>query len=402
MTKAPDADDLDPLGRGVPQAGIRIANERAVLTIIANMAGSSNADVARRSGLGPQTTSRIIADLEARDLVLRGPVLRGRRGQPATPLFLNPRGAYCFGVEIGWRQSQVTLVDLAGNVLASQRRAHAHPDGSGIMAEIIGQIAAIDAALTPWQRQRVIGIGVASPTPVARPVDMASVYAARPPLWEIDDIAARIAIETGLSTDWVNDGSAACWAEIIASPMPRPRGFAYFHIGTYIGAGIIAEGALWEGPTGNGANLGAIIVPDRDGIPNYMHRVASISAFEAGLRRAGITLPSGSPQDWDWSVLEPHASAWLDEAGRALAQAAKTTQAVVELDQISIDGIMPRPIVKRLLDRVLHHLQQLPVLLIGHPVIAIGSLGAFATAKGAALLPLHKRYFSQTWADFDA
>ena len=103
----------------MPQAGVRIANERAVLTLITITPGSSNADLARRSGLGPQTTSRIISDLEERGLIVRGQVLRGRRGQPATPLFLNPQGAYSIGVEIGWRHLHVALVNLTGNVLAS-------------------------------------------------------------------------------------------------------------------------------------------------------------------------------------------------------------------------------------------------------------------------------------------
>jgi DNA-binding MarR family transcriptional regulator len=41
------------------------------------------------SGLSPQTVSAILATLEADGLITRGPVLRGRRGQPATPIILN-------------------------------------------------------------------------------------------------------------------------------------------------------------------------------------------------------------------------------------------------------------------------------------------------------------------------
>lgn len=67
-------DNLEQIARGVAQSGVRIANERAVLTLVALVPGLSNADLARRSGLGPQTTSRIVTDLEARGLVMRGEV----------------------------------------------------------------------------------------------------------------------------------------------------------------------------------------------------------------------------------------------------------------------------------------------------------------------------------------
>ncbi|HTM78110.1 MAG TPA: ROK family transcriptional regulator [Devosia sp.] len=401
MSKDRRTDELDPFGRGVPQAGVRIANERAVLTLITLAPGSSNADLARRSGLGPQTTSRIITDLEERGLIVRGQLLRGRRGQPATPWFLNPLGAYCFGVEIGWRHLQIALIDLTGTVLASESLPHAFPDATTIFTEIAARIEAMTAALTPQQRQRIIGAGVATPTAIGRNTEVLG-HPEQRALWEAIDIPARIAADTGLATDRFNDGTAACWAEIIAQPEPRPRGFAYFHVGAYIGAGIIADGHLWEGPTGNAANLGGIMVHDRHGKPSFVHWLASITAFEAWLRAAGVTPPAGSPQHWDWAALEPHAGAWLDDAGRALAQATMTAQAMVELDRASIDGVMPRPVVEHLLTRVQHHLEQLPVLRLGHPVVTIGHLGAFAAAKGAAMLPIYKRYFSRAWTDFDA
>lgn len=384
----------------MPQAGVRIANERAVLSLIALAAGSSNADLARRSGLGPQTTSRIISDLEERGLVLRGQVLRGRRGQPATPLFLNPDGAYAIGIEIGWRHIQVALADLSGRVLTHERRTYDYPDATTIFDEIAVRVAAQVETLTPLQRRRIVGVGVASPTAIGRNSELFSAHSEQRALWQAIDLAARITADTGLPAEWFNDGSAACWAEIIAQPEPRPVGFAYFHVGAYIGAGIIADGRLWEGPTGNAANLGAILVPDRFGKPTFLHRVASITAFEGWLRDAGQSPPAGSPQDWDWEALEPHATAWLDDAGRALAQAAMTSQAMVELDKASIDGVMPRPVIERLMERVQHHLALLPVLRMGRPTVAIGHLGAVAAAKGAALLPTYKRYFSRAWNHF--
>lgn len=386
----------EPLARGFAQSGVRIANERAVLTLIAMNAGASNAELARLSGLGPQTTSRIVADLEARELVMRGEVLRGRRGQPATPLFLNPDGAYVIGVEIGWRHFEVLLLAMSGKTLASIRRSYDYPDVDTIFEEVSAEIATLRAGMSDIQASRLTGIGVASPSHMENNVERLGAPIGHAERWRGVDIARRLAGRTGLDAFWINDGSAACWSEWLALKSPRPMGFAAFHIGTYVGAGIANEGTVWEGRTGNAANLGAIMVPDANGQPTGVYNIASMVALQQRLEQAGRRLPPGNPLNWDWSALEPVAEAWLDDAGRALATAVVSTRAVIELDLIVIDGIMPRAVVRQLVDRVTHYLALLPVY-GERPVVAMGHLGGAAAATGAAQMMLFRRYFSRAW-----
>jgi len=392
--------NFEPIARGVAQSGVRIANERAVLTLVALVPGLSNADLARRSGLGPQTTSRIVTDLENRGLVKRGEVLRGRRGQPATPLFIDPEGAYAIGVEIGWRHCEVVLIDIAARLLASVHRAYDYPDAETIFGDIAADIATMQSGMTPLQRSRLVAIGLASPTSIDRGIDRIGGPPEQRELWKIINVQESLARATGMDTVWFNDGTAACWGEIVAHPAPRPTGFAYFLVSTFIGAGIVSNDGLWHGPTGNAADLGAIVVPGDDGKPAFVHFVASIAAFESRLMEAGVAVPPDSPVTWDWAALEPHASDWLDSAGRALAAAVVSTQAIIELEKTIIDGVMPRPIVERLLERVQFHLNALPTLTVGKPVIAMGHLGAAAAAMGAAHLPLYHRFFSRAWTHF--
>lgn len=389
--------EVEPFARGVAQSGVRIANERAVLTLVATNPGASNAELARLSGLGPQTTSRIVAELETRGLVMRGQVLRGRRGQPATPIFLDPHGAYTFGVEIGWRSLQIMLLDMSGKTIASVRRDYDWPDARTIFAEIAAEIATMRAALSSAQRARLDGVGVASPSFFERHIDRLGAPEEQLALWRGLDIAGRISADTGLPAEWFNDGSAACWAERISKLEPRAVGFAYLQVGTFVGAGIVVDGELWIGPSGHAANLGAIIVSDEAGKPTYVYRVASILAFEDMLVRAGQAIPAGSPLHWDWSTLEPFASQWLDNAGRALASALFSTRALVELDRAIIDGVLPRPIVERLLERVRHHIEALPVAAHDRPTVEMGHLGASAGATGAAQLMVFRRFFSLAW-----
>ena len=393
-------DGIGPTARGFAQSGVRLANERTIMTLIALNPGASNADLARQSGLGPQTTSRIVTDLETRELVLRGEVLRGRRGQPATPLFLNPDGAFGIGIEIGWRHFEVLLFAMSGTTLASIRRSYDWPDFSTIFAEVAAEVATIRAGMTAQQAGRLSGIGLASPSHLERHLERIGAPAGQVELWRGADLAVELSRAIGEPVEWFNDGNAACWAEFIARPAPRPHGLAYFQVGTLVGAGIAIDGQLWEGRTGNAANLGAILVPDAQGRPSHVHTIASILALQQRIEAAGGTLPSGDPMNWDWDLLEPVAAGWLDDAGRALASAVHNTRAVMELDITVIDGVMPRPVVQRLLERVDHHLAALPAFGGDRPDVAIGHMGGSAAATGAAQLVLFHRFFSRAWNIF--
>jgi len=399
MQKDSETTDINPMSRGVAQSGVRITNERAVLTLLALNPGASNADVARLSGLGPQTTSRIVAELESRALVIRGEVLRGRRGQPATPLFLNPHGAVAIGIEVGWRHFEVLVIEMSGKTLASVRRSYAYPDASTLFSDIAAEVATIRSGLTDVQRSRLAGIGVASPSHIGRNIGLVDAPEEQAALWRDIDLVERIAKDVDLPVHWYNDGNAACWSEVIAHAAPWPRGLAYFQVGTFVGGGLVANGELWEGE-GHAANLGSILICDDEGNLTFVHLVASIMALQHMLTKAGMDVPTGSPFNWDWDALEPVATQWLDKAGSALAKAIINTRAVIEVDEAIVDGIMPRDIVERLHERVVHHLHLLPSLTADHPAVEMGRMGASAAARGAAQLILFQRFFSRAWKLF--
>lgn len=388
------------MARGFAQSGVRIANERAVMTLIALNPGASNADLARLSGLGPQTTSRIVSDLEARALVVRGEVLRGRRGQPATPLFLNPDGAFGIGIEIGWRHFEVLLFSMAGVTLASIRRSYCWADFQTVFGAVAAEVATIRAGMTAQQKARMVGIGVASPSRFECHLHRLGAPPEQAELWRNADIAAEVGRAVGEPVAWFNDGNAACWAEFIAHAEPRPNAMAYFQVGTLVGAGITIDGQLWEGRTGNAANLGAILVADSAGQASYVYTIASILALEQRLVAAGHAPPRGDPANWDWQSLEPVATDWLDDSGRALAMAMISTRAVMELDAVVVDGVMPRAIVRRLIERVEHHLAAGLPEGADRPPLGMGHVGGAAGATGAAQLVLFHRFFSRGWNIF--
>ncbi|KKB13559.1 hypothetical protein VE25_01175 [Devosia geojensis] len=379
--------------------GLRKANERAVLSIVAFNPGVSNAEISRLSGLAPQTVSAILADVEKAGLISRGQVLRGRRGQPATPIFLRPDGRYCLGCEIGWRHLQSVLINLHGEVQVERQDVHDFPDARTIVGRVGEHARALAETLAPEARGRLAGLGIAMPTYIWRTIEEVGADAEQVRLWQELDLTRALSAETGLEVTIYNDGNAACWSELIATPRPRPSDVIYFLVSHFIAAGVIGQGTLWEGPSGNSANLGSMLIDARDDGPRVAHHVASLGALADRLEAAGRPRPVGPYGAWDWDGFEPVLGEWLEAGAVALARVIFNTAVVIEAKVAVIDGAMPRPVVERLVERVVHHLGTLPSTSLGPPQVMGGRLGPLAPAIGAAELPLYRRYLSRSLAD---
>lgn len=389
-------DFFEPAGRGVQHASLRAANRRAVLTTIAFNPGISNADVSRRTGLAPQTASAIVMELDQEGLINRGDVLRGRRGQPATPLFLKLDAAYSIGVDVGWQHLDIVLVDLSAQPIGRYRRDFESLDARTIVPEMVEAVQNLLGKLDAARRLRLVGIGVATPTNIARKIGLVGGAPDQVELWRSLDLAAELERATSVPTLWFNNGNAGCWAELVMRPTPRPESFVYLFVDTLLGAGLIAEHNLWEGPTGNSGNLGSMLVCRADGTGRqFAHEVASTLALGRRLAAAGIERPAANPANWPWEEWEPHVGPWLAECGKALAQVIMNSAAVMESGLTILDGAMPRPILERLLLETRHALEELPELTLDRPRVITGRLGQDAMPLGAAFMPIFRKYFSR-------
>lgn len=383
-------------GRGVQQQSLRRANERAVMTAIGLNPGLSNADIARFSGLAPQTVSAILLDLEAAGLLRRGAVLRGRRGQPATPIFTRADGAFAIGAEIGWKHLDVLLTDLHGQVLARRHRRHAFPDAGRVADDIAAAIRAMLPNLAEALRPRLCDIGVALPSHIGRNLHLTMPEA--PPgqadLWLELDLVEELKDRTGLEVSLFNDGSAAAWGELVGGPPPRPASFSYFLISCYIATGLAGADMLHEGPPANASSLGAMLVGiGADGTLRPAHDIASLTALERRLRAGGIAPDARPPADWDWQGFGPLLDSWIADSAAALARVAYNTSTVFESGLVVVDGILPRPIIERLVAAMETELARLPETGQSLPRLQAGHRGAEAPAIGAAELALYRRHF---------
>src|SRR5271163_827235 len=97
------APPLSPIASGADQYGVRVYNERLVLSLVRRFGQLSKIEVARMTGLSVQSTSTIMNRLSGEGLLKREPALRGRVGQPTVPVSIDPEGAFSFGLKIGRR-----------------------------------------------------------------------------------------------------------------------------------------------------------------------------------------------------------------------------------------------------------------------------------------------------------
>src|SRR5438552_184720 len=120
--------------RGSTQTGVRLYNERLILSLIRRHRNPAKVEIARLTGLSTQTTTVIINRLEADGLLLAGEPQRGRIGQPSVPYSLNPDGAFGLGLMIGRRSSDLMLMDFVAGIRARRRMIYPYPAPRDILA----------------------------------------------------------------------------------------------------------------------------------------------------------------------------------------------------------------------------------------------------------------------------
>ncbi len=380
------------LSGGANQVRVRAYNERLVLSLVRRHSGLSKAEIARRSGLSAQTVSVIMRSLENDGLLIRGEPLRGKVGQPSTPMRLNPDAVFSFGVKIGRRSVDLVLMDFVGRIRLKLRNTYPYPMPEWILPFVIDGIAELEARLTPSERQRIAGIGVAAPFELWSWAQEVGAPQKEMDRWRGVDLRAEIAGQVNYPVFLQNDATSACGAELVFGVGQNSPDFLYVFIGSFIGGGVVLNSALFSGRTGAAGAIGPLPVQGRDGSTVQLLKIASIFVLEDMLRESNID-PKPlwfSPDDWvDFG--EP-LERWIQNTAAALAQAVVAAASIIDFASVIIDGGFPSWVRARITAATrkaldLHDLQGVVV-----PEILEGAVGSQARAIGGASLPLFSRY----------
>ncbi|MFE4370442.1 ROK family protein [Streptomyces sp. NPDC056835] len=336
---------------------LRGHNAALVLDLLrtAGEGGISRLELAERTGLTPQAVSKITARLRAEGMAAEAGRRASTGGKPRTVLRLVPSAAYAVGLHLDRDELTAVLVDLAGTPVAVRRA----PLDLGAGAERVIEAAAVQVDAVRAEAGRVgagrvggervgagragggagpgAGLGVGEPLGVTDPLrvadplgvgDLLGVGVAMPgpldhatgvprrvtgfPQWDgfplRDALAARLQLPVVLD----KDTNAAALGLALRGPGDS---FAYLHLGTGLGAGLVLGGTLHRGV--------------RTGAGEFGHQVIQLD---------GPLCECGNRGCIEALCLAAVARGDLAEAARVLGAGAANLVGLLDIDRVLLGG----------------------------------------------------------------
>jgi predicted NBD/HSP70 family sugar kinase len=375
--------------RGTNQIGVRLYNERLVLSLIRQHKSLPKADIARLTGLSPQTISLIMNQLTRDGLLVKGRPRRGRVGQPSVPYSLNPDGAFFVGMKIGRRSSDVVLLNFLGQVLRKFHEPHPYSTPEGTLALVRRGTLELVENLTDAQRARISGFGIASPFEMW---NWEPQFGAPPEVleaWRGADILAEAKRISPWPVYLHNDGTAACAAEFVLGDATASADFLYIFLGSFIGGGVVLNHQLYPGRSRYAGAVGPMPIPIR-GRPGHQQLLRSASLYVLGERLKALGGdPTALTRDPDnWGELGAPLEDWLSQTAEDLALTIVSAVSVIDFEAIVIDGAFPRQLRARLVAATRAALANFDMQGVSPFSVVEGSIGSGAREIGGACLPL--------------
>ena len=243
---------------GADQTGVRVYNERLILSLVRRFGHLSKIEVARLTGLSVQSASAIMNRLQADGLLKRETPLRGRVGQPTVPVSLDPEGAFSLGLKIGRRSCDLVLIDFLGRIRSRARMRLSLSDARTMLDFVRRALPQLTGSLTPTPARRLAGLGVATPFQLW---NWGRRSARRRARWTAGAISRspRKSAALPFPGHVLQRCDLRLRRRILSSAKPGgDRDFLYFFLGSFLGGGLVLDGALYTGRTGNAGALGSM------------------------------------------------------------------------------------------------------------------------------------------------
>jgi predicted NBD/HSP70 family sugar kinase len=176
---------------------------------------------------------------------------------------LKPDGVFSLGLKVGRRRTDLVLIDFVGTIVDEIHQAESYPTPSSILSFVANGIPAVTRSLPARQRARIAGLGIAA-------LDQ----------WRSFDLRDSIAKASPWPVYFYNDATAACAAELVFGNAAHYPDFLYFFIGSFVGGGVVLNGQLVSGRTGNAGAVGSMpVVTDAGGRPTTQQLLRSASIY---------------------------------------------------------------------------------------------------------------------------
>ena len=391
-------------GKGSNSVQLRHYNERVVLDAVRRFGQASKAEIARFAHLTPPAVAAIVEALVAGGYLVENGKRFGGKGQPSAMYGLASRGAYSIGFHIGRRAMDAILIDFAGQTCAFETHDYDHPDPESIRRLGGGAIGRFRSQLGNVESSRLIGIGISAPYFIGGWDEELGFPGDVQLAWRSFDLKAHFSDTHNLPVMIENDASAAAVAELVYGLGKKFSDFLHISLSTFVGGGLVVDGTLQTGPNGNTAAFGPFpvthstlsSVPKPTGKFEVLLHRASIYTLVHHLRTNGIDIKRVRDLDPMPAAARTLVSEWQDDCADALAQAIIGSIAVVDVEAVVIDGLLPMPLLMETVARVRQCFSEMVPPGLITPTITAGALGARGSALGASILPLYLMFGPDT------
>jgi predicted NBD/HSP70 family sugar kinase len=273
--------------------------ERRIADTLRRLGPSTRADVGAATRLSRATVSAGLSALLEAGLVVEtsgtAPARPGG-GRPPGLVRLAPAAGLAVGVDVGRTHLRVAVADLGHQVLdeRSVRLEHGMPAGEVLdgAADLVGTgLAAAGADLAS-----VLGVGLGLPAPVDQRSGTISASNILPE-WAGLAAGEQLAARLGRPVIVDNDANLGALAETLWGAGRGIDTLAYVKVATGIGAGLVLDGKLFRGVSGQAGEIGHVTLDEhgdvcRCGNRGCLELVAGGAALVAALRRTHGELDS--------------------------------------------------------------------------------------------------------------
>ncbi len=226
----------------------------------------------------------------------------------------------CLAVDVGGTKLAVGIVDAAGRLhqrLVIGTPVTEQPD------ELFGALRGLVDRLRPFGSFAVCGVGCGGPMTAGGEL----VSPLNIPAWRSFPLRDRLHRLTGLPTFVDNDAKALALGEGWVGAAVGERNYLAMVVSTGIGGGIVLNGRLLEGQTGNAGHIGHMMV-SWPGRPRPNHVAGGLEAEASG---TALAAHSGRPA-------AEATTAEIAEAGTLVGRAAGSAANLLDLKLIVVAG----------------------------------------------------------------
>jgi len=366
---------------------VRSTNERLILHLVRTHEQLTKADATRLTKLSANAVSVIFRSLEEAGFLLRCAPIRGRIGQPSTPMRLNPAARYYAGLYLGRRSYRLVIIDFVGNILARQTSIHNYPTPTSLIA-FIKQALPMVLDQSGIKQSQLDAFNIAAPGELWSWTPELGIAKEEMEPWRFFNLRDEVATLVRLPVEIENDGTSACRAELVFGGKRAAMDWAYFYVESFIGGGIVLNGSVYPGRRSHAGGFGPLRVPEQAGGSRLMDHASLVTLEHLVKSEPEEAIERIYSDELNWSSIEQPLDAWIKRAGKSLTYAIVSSLTVVDFEDFVIDGALPVHVRDRLLNEIREQWELLDRQGIDTPQISPGKFGAIAGALGAAAIQI--------------